>query len=103
MCDDPFDYKWSSAGSRLLNLPYPVLSINSDWYSKLPTGNAYRDWLYDYKNEKETYLRSRLNKNLPCGSPEFIRNLEIETKRHLSLAKKGRPPILTGNNSDRPH
>ena len=85
----PYDYKWSSATSRICKKSDPVLS--EDCYL---TGQI-QDWL-GYLGEMEDDLmvdaiRSNSKTGRPCGDDGFMQTIEGIVGRRLKAMPKGRP------------
>ncbi len=85
------DYPWSSAAahtgqpdlSGLLDLEWwKTLFDLTDWFEVLQQG---------VPDEMKTTLMNQWKTGLPLGSDDFVKNLEVQTKRKLRPPQMGRP------------
>ncbi|RLA23028.1 MAG: transposase [Gammaproteobacteria bacterium] len=85
------DYQWSSAAahcgmrtsSLLAKLPISLNGVSQDKWA---------EWLSLVENSDVTNIIQRnIEKGLPCGSDNFIDQLEIVAKRSLRYKPQGRP------------
>jgi hypothetical protein len=69
-----------------------VLTNKSDWWVKFEVIGDWRSWLSEEEdiNRAET-IRRNTYKGLPTGSEEFVKSLEIVTRRILQYRPVGRP------------
>lgn len=84
------DYLWSSARAHcgrvtdaLLTTDWPDTTSVSDWSSWLSTTP---DVAFEHR------IRARTYTGRPCGSEEFVREIEARTGRRLAPGKAGRKP-----------
>ena len=84
------EYPWSSAAYHAgLRLHYPLVSPD-DAFSDLV--DDWGQWVNTrLDSATETALRRNTSTGRPCGSPEFVRGLEVSLARDLSAPKRGRP------------
>jgi putative transposase len=84
------DYPWSSAPTHCGHGKSPLFSFPSvtpacpvlDWSNWLAQGNA---------SGVDDQLRQRTLSGIPCGSPDFLIDLELKVGRPLTCRKRGRP------------
>jgi putative transposase len=83
------DYPWSSA-------PFHCGRVRSRLVSELipPKGSAnWSSWLSEGSGSRfNSRLRQRTLAGLPCGSSEFVHEIEVQVGRPLEPRKRGRPP-----------
>ena len=82
------DYLWSSAAAhcglrpdRLLSNDLPVLGLIEDWSSWLAVPNL---------REHDAMIRQRTESGYPCGSNDFVIQLEQKLGRPIRPQKSGR-------------
>ena len=87
------DYPWSSARAHcglatdaLLTTDWPDTSFSPDWSAWLSTTS---DVAVEHR------IRARTYTGRPCGSEEFVRQIESITGRRLAPGKPGRKPKRT--------
>jgi putative transposase len=85
-------YLWSSAAGHCGLLEDKVLSNKAIW-KKMPNNiEDWSTWLAEGDGSDELImLRRNIDKGLPCGSADFIKNLEKVTGRFLRFRPPGRP------------
>jgi REP-associated tyrosine transposase len=82
------EYRWSSAAAHCGPRADPVLTTDPNWQQRLKIISNWSAWLACPDEDRHLeMLRSKADKGLPCGSNEFVENLEHASGRHL----KGRP------------
>jgi putative transposase len=86
------DYRCSSASGHCGLIKDRVLTNKSDWWVKFEVIGDWRSWLSEEEdiNRAET-IRRNTYKGLPTGSEEFVKSLEIVTRRILQFRPVGRP------------
>ena len=91
------DYRWSSAAAhcglrtdRLLSNDLPVLGLVEDWSSWLAVPNL---------REHDQLIRQRTESGYPCGSNDFIIQIEQKLGRPIRPQKPGRKPKEPKNDS----
>jgi putative transposase len=90
LIDRAEDYPWSSAAAHCRGTPDPVLTACPIWTEQLSTIRNWPAWLAAHDEpECLDLLRRRVDKGLPCGSPEFIAVLERTTGRDLQERPRG--------------
>ena len=84
------DYPWSSAAAHcglrhdpLLSNDLPIKELISDWAAWLAVPNA---------PEQDQMLRERTESGYPCGSDQFVIDLEQRLGRRIRRQKSGRKP-----------
>src|SRR5262245_59824433 len=91
LVDKAEDYEWSSAGVHcgirrdpiVTSRPRSVVfNLVTDWSGWLAIGST---------AESVSKLREHERKNLPCGSPEFVAELELAVGRSMQCRPRGRP------------
>jgi putative transposase len=86
------DYPWSSAGAHCGLLTDSLLNLHSPWYRRLSGITDWSAWLSEAERQEQLdRLRCHANKGLPCGSPEFIDQLERLTGYAIRNRPRGRP------------
>lgn len=86
------DYEWSSARAHCGQAIDPVLSSDPRWTRMLACIGSWSEWLGEDEPEIETALiRARTRHGLPCGSGEFVDQLEAQAGRSLRPPPRGRP------------
>jgi putative transposase len=85
------NYEWSSAPAHCARGTDSLVTMNL-WYQRLLDGIAdWAQWLVPADDpEALNTLRRNSAKGLPCGSPEFIEELEKHSGRILRPRKPGR-------------
>ncbi len=90
MIEHAEDYRWSSAGARCHGTPDPVITAGAYWTAQLAAIRDWSGWLRTHDELQDVdLLRQRANRGLPCGSPEFIAQLERTTGRDLQERPRG--------------
>ncbi len=91
------DYRWSSAAAhcglrsdRLLSNDLPVIGAVENWSSWLAIPNL---------SEHDQKIRERTESGYPCGSDEFVIQLEQKLGRPIRPKKSGRKPNQPNNDS----
>lgn len=91
MVSDPSEYRWSSTRVHLGLISNKILSPIPSSYAPR-TVEQWHEYLTEQNAKEFTEIIERnIEKGLPCGSVEFIKKLERETKRDLSYKPIGRP------------
>jgi putative transposase len=85
----PWDYQWSSARHWIEGYSDPVL-LGADWLDPNQR-EEYRKFLSQQDEGVLAHIRKATSTGRPLGTPEFIKNLEIELQRSLHPKKAGRP------------
>jgi putative transposase len=86
------DYRWSSAASHCGLSVDPVLAAAGEWVRRLNSIADWSTWLAEGDKPAELdALRRHVDANLPCGSEEFVRNLQDGARVTLLLRPPGRP------------
>ncbi len=84
-------YKWSSAPAHCGLIDNPLLS-SLEGLGECVSMEDWANWLALPNDERKvSILRRNIEKGLPCGSDEFIENLEALTERTLKYRPHGRP------------
>ncbi len=85
-------YPWSSAAARCSLAVDPILTTESNWQRQFAAIVDWAAWLATGQDsESDSTLRRQAHKGLPCGSAEFIDELERTTGRCLRERLPGRP------------
>jgi putative transposase len=83
------DYAWSSAPAHCGVRFDPLLRSMRDYHSLRAIAN-WSEWLAEgTTSEVLGTLRIRAGRNLPCGSDEFVADLEQRSGRTLRIRKRG--------------
>ena len=89
LVDDASAYPWSSARSHITSTANPVLRDGC------PIKARVSDWAGYLQGPRDLAAIESLRKNMkmgkPCGSPEFVRQLEALLGRKLESRPRGRP------------
>jgi putative transposase len=89
LVDDAPAYPWSSARSHITGLADPVLHDHD------PLNDRVGGWAAYLQDPGDAAAIAALRKNMktgkPCGSPEFVRQLEALLGRKLERRPRGRP------------
>jgi putative transposase len=86
------DYRWSSAQSHCGLRDDPVLSASPHWRNQFNGIADWSAWLEAGLNPQHLEeLRTRTRTGMPCGSSEFIQELEARAGRSLRVRPRGRP------------
>lgn len=86
------DYIWSSAAPHCGLRKDTVLISNGCWGKKLQAIDSWSNWLASgISKETENTLRKNTRKDLPCGSPVFIKALESICGESFEIKPRGRP------------
>lgn len=87
------DYPWSSARFHCdANCFDSILTHDSKWANILAMRNNWQRWLReDELEENINIFRKQHSQDLPCGSEEFIAQLEKKSGRKLRYTPVGRP------------
>lgn len=92
MVDRAENYTWSSARSHCGLREDPVLSQRPCWLTQFRGIGEWSAWLAQGEDAQlRSELRKHISKDLPCGSPEFIAQLEAKSGRVLTMRSRGRP------------
>lgn len=87
------DYPWSSARAHCIGIWDPVLTMDPKWLAQLNSVRDWAAWLGAGASASDTAtLRHQTARGLPCGSREFVEQLERQTGRRLQQGRTGRPP-----------
>jgi putative transposase len=91
LTDRAEDYPWSSAAAHCRGTADPVLTACPTWTGQLAAVRNWPEWL-STRDEPGCLelLRRRAEKGLPCGSPDFIAQLERQTGRDFGERTRGR-------------
>lgn len=90
LTERPDDYPWSSAVAHCRGTIDPVLTASPSWTRQLSAIHNWTDWLMAHDEPQSLdVLRRRVDRGLPCGSPEFIALLERTTGRDLQERRRG--------------
>ena len=98
MVDRAEDYRWSSARAHCGFLSDPLLD------GDLPQGRFIENWSAWLSGEEapdvERRIRTRTVTGRPCGTEDFVKDIEAVVGRSLSPGKRGRKPLVaqTGEN-----
>ena len=85
-------YPWSSAAAHCGRADDPVLTRNAWWQTQFAGVGDWLQWLVDGREEANLdVLRRNTEMGLPCGSDNFVKNLERRTGRALRYRPRGRP------------
>lgn len=85
------DYPWSSAAAHCGQRDDLVLTRCPSWTRQLAAITDWSGWLAgQVAPDSLAMLRRRVDKGLPCGSPEFVNALELATGRDLQDRPRGR-------------
>ncbi len=85
-------YNWSSAPAHCGLKSDKVLSKKIKWQSRCNQIHDWSNWLSGGDNRDEiAVLRRNVNKGLPCGSSQFVSELEVISGRRLDYRPPGRP------------
>lgn len=90
------DYPWSSASAHCGLRKDPVLTIDHQWRRQIERIGNWSAWLAESEEERHLdALRNNASKGMPCGSDEFINQLESTTGRRLrdGRSHKGVRPL----------
>ncbi len=89
------DYPWSSAAAycgsrpdRLLSNDLPIKHLIPDWSAWLAVPNT---------PQQDQLIRERTESGFPCGSDEFVIQLEQQLGRRIRPQKPGRKPKIDPN------
>lgn len=86
------DYRWSSAAAHCSLADDPVLTRNPQWTRVMRSVANWSAWLSTGEPaQRLRELRRCTFKGVPCGSPEFVQNLEDQTGKELKDRPRGRP------------
>jgi len=89
------DHPWSSARAHCGWHWDPVLTVDHHWRQRIEGIPAWSAWLAEGDDKQHLRsLRKNASKGMPCGSDEFINQLESSTGRRLRdgrIAKGVRP------------
>lgn len=90
MIDRAEDYPWSSAAAHCRLATDPVLTTRACWIAQFTAITDWSQWLRTHDEPQSVdALRRRAGRGLPCGSPEFIAQLERTTGRDLQERSRG--------------
>lgn len=90
------DYPWSSASAHCGSHRDPVLTVDHKWHRQVESIGNWSAWLAEGEEERHLLaLRNNASKGMPCGSDEFINQLESSTGRRLrdGRSSKGVRPL----------
>lgn len=91
MVESPEKYAWSSAAAHMGIAESGLLSKILSAYKPADTCEWGMYLARETPQEHIDILRRNVEKGLPCGKEQFIKNLETLTKRDLSYRPVGRP------------
>jgi putative transposase len=87
------DFRWSSAAAHCGLHHETFVKLATTYASILPKAPEWSGWLAQgVDSESLERLRTFTGKNLPCGSPAFVKTLERKTGRHLQFRPRGGQP-----------
>ncbi len=91
MVDRAESFRWSSARAHCGLRQDPVLNTQPEWQRQFAAIGNWSDWLAEGDDEQELdTLRKHAGKGLPCGSDEFIEQLESSSGRRLRDGRVGK-------------
>jgi putative transposase len=86
------EYRWSSAPAHCNLTDDYVLTKNRTWLNHLDTIDNWSKWLAESDQGQElTVLRQHVERGLPCGTEDFVRELELQAGHALRPTAVGRP------------
>ena len=86
------DYRWSSAPAHCKLVDDYVLTRESRWLELWHSIGDWSHWLSDSdKLDDLSILRGNVERGLPCGSDDFVSELERRTGLALRPTARGRP------------
>jgi putative transposase len=98
MIDRAEDYPWSSAPAHCRGTTDPVLTPRAQWAAQFSAIGNWSEWLKTRDDPQSVdLLRRRVDRGLPCGSPEFIARLEQSTGRDLQERPHGQKKDATAS------
>jgi len=86
----PEEYPWSSARGHITGDKDPLLSSRCFLMETVKDWRQYLGMKQDAEAEAAV-IKATLN-GRPCGEEEFIKKVEVELGRKLSVRQRGRPP-----------
>ena len=91
LATSPFSYPWSSASHRTLASSSSILDLSHALNRLLPPSELWAQFLGIRHKDQFEVLRVNGQGNLPCGSADFISELEKATGAVLTKRPRGRP------------
>lgn len=88
---DAASYPWSSARAHCAGVGDPVLTEQPEWLSRIAGITDWPLWLTQDDEERTGRLRRAVRIGRPCGTPEFLAELERTTGLSLTDRPQGRP------------
>ena len=86
------DYPWSSARAHCEATRDPVLTDNEGWSRRRNAIGNWSVWLAEAERAPELdAIRARTRRGAPCGSEQFVKQLESVAGRPLQWRRRGRP------------
>ena len=86
------DYFWSSAAAHCGLREDRLLADRNSHFEVFEGVQNWSEWLGEEEDDRQLKtLRSNIQQNLPCGSDQFIENLERLSGRRLRVRSVGRP------------
>jgi putative transposase len=93
LVDRAEEYPWSSASAHCGVTNDPVLTSDEAWRIRLAAIGDWSTWLVAGGDDRSIdVLRRHADKGIPCGSTQFVEELERATGRALRARPQGRPP-----------
>ncbi len=89
--DKPEEYPWSSTRAQMRRQSHLELDLDDEWMKELPGPAQWLSFLGTNRSEESVALSLNINQNLPCGSEQFIANLENTAGLNLRYRPPGRP------------
>jgi putative transposase len=87
------EFPWSSARAHCLGTFDPLLSTDPRWAHQIAGIGDWSAWLAAGNTAVELNLiRERTARGLPCGSEQFVEQMEGFAGRSLTFRRAGRPP-----------
>ncbi len=90
-------YSWSSAAAHCGLRKDGILSTDPRWANMMSQIDDWSDWLAEGVRQDEIeIIRRNVYKGLPCGTNQFVTELERISGRSLRFQPQGRPPRKEG-------
>ena len=88
------NYPWSSAAGHCAKTRDNIITSNPSWWKRFSSMDDWPGWLAEGDEpEKLMLLRRNIEKGLPCGSDQFIKQLEQIAGYELLYRPVGRPKL----------
>jgi putative transposase len=85
-------YPWSSARAHCEGSRDPLLTVDPTWTGLISAIGDWSSWLgVGLQAAELDILRRHTRRGLPCGTPGFVRSLEVRAGRPLTWRPQGRP------------